>query len=60
MFNTIFSHEVFERFVTEVRTPSLIMDFGTPDLEKMFAFKNLSTTLWSLVLQGIASTHLDT
>ena len=40
--------------------PSLIMAFGAPNLEKMFAFKNLSTTLWSLVFQGIASTHLDT
>ena len=33
---------------------SLIMALGTPNLEKMFSFKNLNTTLWSAALQGTA------
>ena len=40
--------------------PSLIMALGTPNLEKIFSFKNLSTTLWSAALQGTTSTQFDT
>ena len=36
------------------------MALGTPNLEKMFSFKNFNTILWSSVLKGIASTHFDT
>ena len=40
--------------------PSLIMALGTPDLEKMFSFKNFNTNLWSAALHSTASTHFDT
>ena len=33
---------------------------GTPNLENMFFFKNLITTLLSLVCKATASTHVDT
>ena len=38
---------------------SLLLFFPI-SIEKMFSLKNLRTTLWSLCLQGIASTHLET
>ena len=39
---------------------SLIMAFGTLNLEKIFYFKNLSTILWYAAMQGTALTHFDT
>jgi len=38
---------------------SLIMAHGAPNREKIFFFKNLTTTLLSLVLLATTSTHLD-
>ena len=40
--------------------PSLIMALETPNLEKMFSFKNFNKVLWSAALHGTASTHFDT
>ena len=40
--------------------PSLIMALGTPNLEKMFSYRNLNMVLWSAALHGTASTHFDT
>ena len=40
--------------------PLLIMALGTPNLEKMFYFKNFNTALGTTSLHGIASTHFDT
>ena len=40
--------------------PSLIITRGNPKRETMLLFKNSITTLWSLVLHGIASTYFDT
>jgi len=53
----IFSHKSFKRSVAEMS--ATITDYSTRDSEvqKMFSFKNLTTTLLSFVLLGIASTH---
>ena len=40
--------------------PLLIMALGTPNLEKMFSFKNFNMVLWSAAQHGTASTHFDT
>ena len=40
--------------------PSLITALGTPNLEKMFSFKNFNTVLWSAALHGTAYAHFDT
>ena len=56
----ILSHKSFKRSITKVS--AIISDDSTrgSKREKMFSFKNFMTTLLSLVLQGMASIHLDT
>ena len=59
-FTPYLAMRVSKGLLQKCEPPSLIMALGTPNLEKMFSFRNFSTTLWSATLQGIASTHLDT
>ena len=53
----ILSHKGFKRSIAKVS--AIITDDSTRSSEagKMFSFKNFMTTLLSLVLQGMASTH---
>ena len=60
MLDTILRLEILKMFVEKCEPPSLIMALGTPNMEKMFSFKNFNTVLWSATLHGTASTHFDT
>ena len=55
----IFSHKSVKSSIVEMS--DIIADFGSrgSEAKKMFSFKNFMTTLLSLVLLGMASTHLD-
>jgi len=55
----ILSHKSFKGSIAKVSTIMTDDSRGVPKREKMFSFKNFMTTLLSLVLLGMASTHLD-
>ena len=59
MSNRVFSYQSLKRMVTEVSAIIADNDSGAPNREKIFSYKNLTTTLLSLVLLTIASTYLD-
>ena len=60
MCDGIFLHKSFESSIAEMNT--IITNYGSKGSEAgdMFSFKNLTITLLSFDLQGMASTYLDT
>ena len=60
MSHTIFLQNFINQVIAEMSPPYVINACGVPNWVNMWLRRNLTTTLASLVLVGIASTHFET